>query len=193
MKALGYIARFYQVTMTDIAKEMEVTPQTVNDWVKGKRNIPPKRLELLAKMFNLPSTYFSKGEQELNEVERLEIEKAKLQMENEYIFPEGSKYPYFSKQDEINRINNKLEEKRLFQRMEKLFEGGTRLEDEDFNWKAVRNYMLLNSLVGVLEEDSISHIDLIEHFTKLLLGSEQIESFKMAEDASKMVKKDRDQ
>jgi transcriptional regulator with XRE-family HTH domain len=191
MKALGYIARVFELSLTEIGKSLEVTPQTVNEWVKSNKSIPKKRLNELSEIFNLPPGYFNKLESELNEVERLEIEIALLQSKNEFIFPEGAKYPFYTKSDEINKLRNKLEEKKLFLRMEKLFEGGTRLEDEDYNWKAVRNFQLFSKMVEFLENEISINSNMIEQLSVMLLGPKQVELFKMAEEVGKAVREDR--
>lgn len=47
-------------------------------WIKGKQSIPIKYLPKLEELFGIDKEYFSK---ELNEIERLEIQKEKLKRE----------------------------------------------------------------------------------------------------------------
>ncbi|WP_373892802.1 helix-turn-helix domain-containing protein [Virgibacillus sp. CBA3643] len=70
--SLRYIASTFNLSMSQIAREINVTPQTINDWTNGKRNIPEKRLKQLASYFDLPEEYFQK---ELLSSEKFEIQK----------------------------------------------------------------------------------------------------------------------
>ncbi|MGG3940961.1 hypothetical protein ABEV54_05795 [Peribacillus psychrosaccharolyticus] len=187
MLALGYIIRTFKQTFTDVAKELEVVSQTVNDWHKEKKKIPQKRLEQLEELFKLPQSYFLIPENELNEVQRLEIQLSYLQKNNHLIY--DSKHPYFKNQFEIDKINKLLEEKKMFLKMEKLFEGGTRIEHEDYNPKGVRNYMLFEKMVEVLSSEMENGKE-VNELVSLLLGKEQLEAFETAELFTKLKKTD---
>lgn len=114
MIGLEYIAKEFKKEYKDIAKEIEISPQTIQDWLKERRKIPVKRLKQLAEYFSLPEEYFQK---ELTGIEKnnVKIEYLKLISEEEYVFDEDGKEtnmyhsasPY---QEEINimRRTNEL-------------------------------------------------------------------------------------
>ncbi|MBY0210633.1 MULTISPECIES: helix-turn-helix domain-containing protein [Priestia] len=178
MSALSYIAKIFNVTLTDISKEIGVTSQTVNDWVKGKRRIPQKRLEQLINMFKLPEGYFIKDEEELNEVERLKVLLEYYKSIN--TFKEDQQYRYWSHQNEINHLTKKIEDKKLLLKIEKLFEGGGKIEDMNYSPNSVKNYYLIEEMANILS-DSDKNREKIDQLVTLLLNEKQIRSFKIAE------------
>ena len=178
MYALGYVARTFNMSLTDISKELGVASQTVNDWVKGKRKIPKKRLDRLVEVFELPEEYFTKAEEDLNEIERFEIQLKYYQTINE--FKKDKEYPYWSHQNEINHLSKKIEDKKLLLKVEKLFEGGGRIEDLDYNPHSVKNYYLIAEMANVLS-DPDKNKGKIDELVILLLDEKQIRSFKIAE------------
>lgn len=68
---LEYITKIFGGSYTDVAKRLEITPQTVSDWIRGKRKIPSSKIDDLARLFKLEKYFFQK---ELTEVEKIEIE-----------------------------------------------------------------------------------------------------------------------
>ncbi|KOY66340.1 YdaS family helix-turn-helix protein [Clostridium sporogenes] len=86
MKGIEYVLALYNMPHTELARELGITRQNINQWVKGKGKIPKKYLPVLSKMFNVPEEYFQK---EINDIDKLIIQKEKLKMElkpsiNEY-------------------------------------------------------------------------------------------------------------
>jgi plasmid maintenance system antidote protein VapI len=75
---LEYILGFYNMQHIELAKELGLKKQNINLWIKGKQGIPKKYLPRLEKIFGISREYFSK---ELNEIEKLEIQKEKLKKE----------------------------------------------------------------------------------------------------------------
>lgn len=68
---LKYIAQTYKKSLTQIAKEMGISRQTINDWLSERRLIPEARIEDLSRMFpSVPRIYFQK---ELTKSEMLHV------------------------------------------------------------------------------------------------------------------------
>lgn len=78
MIGLEYILKLYGIQHQELAEMLEIKKQNINLWVKGKQNISKKYLPELSIYFNIPEEFFQK---ELNQIDRLEIQKRKLQKE----------------------------------------------------------------------------------------------------------------
>ncbi|QMT16246.1 helix-turn-helix transcriptional regulator [Planococcus maritimus] len=70
MIGLEYIVKEFHMGYREVAKQLGVSPQTIQDWLKERRKIPEKRLEQLSFIFKLPTEYFHK---ELNNTEKLAV------------------------------------------------------------------------------------------------------------------------
>lgn len=80
---LKYIAQTFQVPLSDIAKELGVKKQTVNEWVgKRRKPIPEKHIPKLAKLFDLDESWFRK--QELKGSEMIELQRIFLERNAEF-------------------------------------------------------------------------------------------------------------
>lgn len=77
-----YICNLYNVKYIEIAEELGISKQTINSWVMGRRKIPDKHLPKLSGKFNIPQEYFQK---ELDDVEKLKLQKMKIESEMEEI------------------------------------------------------------------------------------------------------------
>ncbi|MCB2305615.1 DUF262 domain-containing protein [Clostridium estertheticum] len=53
MIGLELIAKLKEIEFKDIANYLDVSPQSVSDWIKGKRKVPSKRAKQLSKLFNI--------------------------------------------------------------------------------------------------------------------------------------------
>jgi len=82
MIGLEYIAKNFQMEFKIIAERLEISPKTVNDWVKGRKKIPIKRLKQLAGVFDLKEDYFQK---ELSRVEEIEVQKKNVSSQSQYV------------------------------------------------------------------------------------------------------------
>lgn len=76
MIGLEEILKINNVTITDLAKELDIARGNIYNWINGKRNIPKATLEYLSKRFGVPEVFFKK---ELTEVEKVETEKAMIE------------------------------------------------------------------------------------------------------------------
>lgn len=73
---LEYISKKFNKEYKIIAQELDITPQTINSWLRGKRNIPEKRKKQLSEMFyGINPEWFQK---ELSYDEKAEIEELYL-------------------------------------------------------------------------------------------------------------------
>lgn len=70
MIGLSFIAQTFGVEYKGVAESIGVIPQTLQDWLKGRRRIPAPRLRQLAEMFGIPEMYFQK---ELDDSDKLDI------------------------------------------------------------------------------------------------------------------------
>jgi plasmid maintenance system antidote protein VapI len=80
MIGLEYILNLYDMQHQTLAEKLGIKKQNINLWVKGKQSISKKYLPILSSMFGIDEEYFQK---ELTEVERLIIQKEKLQKDLE--------------------------------------------------------------------------------------------------------------
>lgn len=76
MSGLEEILKINNVSITDLAKELDIARGNVYNWINGKRNIPKATLKYLSKRFGVPEEFFKK---ELTEVEKVETEKAMIE------------------------------------------------------------------------------------------------------------------
>jgi len=113
---LEYILGLYGMQHIDLAEHLGIKKQNINLWLKGKQGIPKKYLPILEELFQVKAEYFSK---ELDEIEKLEIQKEKLKKDlqpiiknHEYVLNEGAEkldlVPVYDK-EEINTIERSIE------------------------------------------------------------------------------------
>ncbi|MDX5476615.1 MAG: helix-turn-helix domain-containing protein [Bacillaceae bacterium] len=71
---MKYISQTFQIPLSEIANELGIKRQSVNEWVGKKRKpIPEKHIPKIATMFNLDESWFRKNE--LLGSERLELQR----------------------------------------------------------------------------------------------------------------------
>jgi plasmid maintenance system antidote protein VapI len=75
---IKYICEVFNVSLTDLSKELDVTRANFYNWINGKRKMPEKYKIILSKKFNMPQDYFDK---ELTELDKLKIQNIKLHRE----------------------------------------------------------------------------------------------------------------
>lgn len=89
MIGLEYILNLYNIQHNDLAEKLDIKRQNINLWIKKKQNISKKYLPILSNMFDIPEVYFQK---EINEFDKLEIQKIKIKQEikkSEFIYDEA--------------------------------------------------------------------------------------------------------
>lgn len=75
---LEYILGLYNMQHVELADSLEIRKQNINMWIKKKQKIPKKYMPILKDIFGIDEEYFIK---ELNEIDKLEIQKEKLKMD----------------------------------------------------------------------------------------------------------------
>lgn len=108
----------------ELAEKLGIKKQNINLWIKQKQNIPKKYLPILEEIFNLDRKYFTK---ELDEIDKLEIQKEKLKSELNPVIKRQEKQfalgeinrmvevPIYDK-EEINKIERDIEKAKLVAR-----------------------------------------------------------------------------
>ncbi|UZT06191.1 hypothetical protein ONV75_16550 [Clostridium sp. LQ25] len=97
MIGLEYILGIYNMQHIELAEKLGIRKQNINLWIKKKQNIPKKYLPVLEELFGLKQEYFQK---ELNELEKLEIQKEKLKKEL---------HPIIDRQEQQLKISDKTD------------------------------------------------------------------------------------
>lgn len=108
----------------EVAQKLGVSTPTIQDWLKGRKGIPVKRLEQLSGIFNLPKAYF---QEELTFIEKGEIRITYLksiskETENLVTEEDGEQVIYYDAScygDEIAFLESLLETKKKQQRLKK--------------------------------------------------------------------------
>jgi transcriptional regulator with XRE-family HTH domain len=110
----------------ELAEYLGIKKQNINLWIKGKQKVPKKYLPDLEQLFNIDAGYFGK---EIDEIEKLEIQKEKLKRDLQPIIKShkqvlgsgGStleKVPVYDK-EEINSIERSIEKAKIIERFQK--------------------------------------------------------------------------
>lgn len=113
----------------ELANHLGIKKQNINLWIKEKQNIPKKYLPILEELFHVDADYFTK---ELDEIEKLEIQKEKLKYDiqpiiknHERVLSKGAdqfeEVPVYDK-EEINTLERSIEKARIIQRFKESLE-----------------------------------------------------------------------
>ncbi|MFD4852267.1 helix-turn-helix domain-containing protein [Bacillus mycoides] len=179
MNGLEYILGLYNMQHIELAEKLGIRKQNINLWIKGKQNIPKKYLPVLEELFGLPSEYFIK---ELNEIEKLEIQKEKLRRElkpviksHDMQFMIGDindlvEVPVYDK-EEINTMERAIEKAKLVSR----FKAAIEVVDEN---PYLDTFKLIVELLEKAQHEVILHktIEALGHYHEVLpdwVNSEQ--------------------
>ncbi|MDB8803604.1 helix-turn-helix domain-containing protein [Romboutsia sp. 1001216sp1] len=171
MNGLEYILSLYNMQHIELAEILGIKKQNINMWIKGKQNIPKKYLPVLEEIFNIDSKYFVK---ELNEIEKLEIQKEKLKQDlkpvikkHEQKFSIGEindiiEKPIYDK-EEINSIERSIEKAKLIDR----FKNSIDLVDDMPN---MDTYKLIVELMEKVPHEIVFHktIEALAHYYKVI-------------------------
>lgn len=153
MIGLEYVVKEFQMEYKEVAKDLGISPQTMQDWLKGRRKIPVKRVGQLSKMFNLPETYFQK---ELTFTEKGEVTIRFLETISEaeeipVIVDEGEMEQYYKKgtyEDEIEFLKETMAKKKkqhnIRKSLEELIKDEAVLSYNEFSNAEDPNEPLLN-------------------------------------------------
>ncbi|HDR7687591.1 TPA: helix-turn-helix domain-containing protein [Bacillus toyonensis] len=171
MNGLEYILSLYNMQHIELAEKLGIRKQNINLWIKGKQNIPKKYLPVLEELFGLDSEYFIK---ELNEIERLEIQKEKLKRElkpviksHDMQFMIGDindlvEVPVYDK-EEINAMERAIEKAKLVSR----FKATIEVVDEN---PYLDTFKLIVELLEKAQHEVILHktIEALGHYHEVL-------------------------
>lgn len=128
MIGLEYILGLYNMQHIELAEHLGIKKQNINFWIKGKQGIPKKYLPILEELFNIDAAYFAK---ELDEIEKLAIQKEKLKRElqpiiksHEEVLGKGAVMgeSLLYDKEEINTIERSIEKAKIIQRFKESLE-----------------------------------------------------------------------
>ncbi|MCC9293507.1 helix-turn-helix domain-containing protein [Clostridium sp. MT-14] len=168
---LEYILGLYNMQHIELAKELGLKKQNINLWIKGKQGIPKKYLPRLEKMFGISKEYFPK---ELNEIEKLEIQKEKLKKELNPVIEKYDKQfmvkdtkgiykvPIYDK-EEMNRIERKIEKAKLVSKFKQALDV---VDDNPY----MDTYRLITELLSKAQQEVVLHrtIEALAHYMEVL-------------------------
>jgi transcriptional regulator with XRE-family HTH domain len=167
----------------ELAEKLGIKKQNINLWIKRKQKIPKKYLPKLQELFGLEEVYFSK---ELDEIDKLEIQKEKLKKdlkpviknhEQQFMIGEINdlvEVPVYDK-EEVNSIERSIEKAKLVSR----FKAAMDIVD---NNPYMDTYKLIVELMEKAQHEVLVHktIEALGHYFEVLpnwvsTGSEQDE------------------
>jgi transcriptional regulator with XRE-family HTH domain len=118
LEVFEFIVETFGLKFKEVAEYLEISPKTVNDWVKGRSNIPEKHLVKLADKFGIKKELITK--KKLSRVDEIRILITYLERNNEkveysttIIGNDGKEYSttnhHYSNDLEINFLHKELE------------------------------------------------------------------------------------
>lgn len=171
MIGLEYILSLYNMQHIELAEKLGIKKQNINLWIKGKQNIPRKYLPILEKLFGINQEYFIK---ELDEIEKLEIQKEKLKKdlkpvikkhEQQFLIGEINdivEIPIYDK-EEINTMERAIEKAKLISRFKKSMDI---IDDNPY----MDTYKLIVELMEKAQHEALVHktIEALGHYFEIL-------------------------
>lgn len=171
MIGLEYILNLYNIQHIELADKLGIRKQNINMWIKRRQNIPKKYLPILEEIFKLDAKYFTK---ELDEIDKLEIQKEKLKMELKPVIKKQDQQfmigeindivevPVYDK-EEINTIERDIEKAKLVSRFKEA------LDIVDNN-PYMDTYKLILELLEKSQHEVVLHktIEALAHYYEVL-------------------------
>lgn len=171
MIGLEYILSLYNMQHIELAEKLGIKKQNINLWIKGKQSIPKKYLPVLEELFGTKQEYFMK---ELNEIEKLEIQKEKLKKdlkpvikkhEQQFLIGEANdlvEVPIYDK-EEINTMERTIEKAKLISRFKEAMDI---VDDNPY----MDTYKLIVELMEKVQHESLVHktIEALGHYFEIL-------------------------
>lgn len=171
MIGLEYILGLYNMQHIELAEKLGIKKQNINLWIKGKQNIPKKYLPILEQLFGTKQEYFMR---ELNEIEKLEIQKDKLkkdlnpvieEYEEQFLIGEVNdivQVPVYDK-EEINKMERTIEKAKLISRFKEAMEI---VDDNPY----MDTYKLIVELMEKAQHEALVHktIEALGHYLDIL-------------------------
>lgn len=174
MIGLEYILSLYNMQHIELAEKLGIKKQNINLWIKGRQNIPKKYLPILEELFRIKQEYFIK---ELNEIEKLEIQKEKLKKdlnpvikkhEQQFLIGEVNdlvEVPIYDK-EEINTMERTIEKAKLISRFKKAMDF---VDDSPY----MDTYKLIVELMEKAQNEVLVHktVEALGHYFEILPDS----------------------
>ena len=171
MIGLEYILGLYNMQHIELAEKLGIKKQNINLWIKGKQKISKKYLPVLEDMFGTKQEYFMK---ELNEIEKLEIQKEKLkkdlnpvikEYEEQFLIGEVNDLvdvPVYDK-EEMNKMERSIEKAKLISRFKEA------MEVVDNN-PYIDTYKLIVELMEKAQHEALVHktVEALGHYFEIL-------------------------
>ncbi|GEQ22123.1 hypothetical protein CBU02nite_26290 [Clostridium butyricum] len=171
MIGLEYILSLYNMQHIELAEKLGIKKQNINLWIKGKQNIPKKYFPILEELFGTKQEYFMK---ELNEIEKLEIQKEKLKKdlkpvikkhEQQFLIGEANdlvEVPIYDK-EEINTMERTIEKAKLISRFKEAMDI---VDDNPY----MDTYKLIVELMEKVQHEALVHktIEALGHYFEIL-------------------------
>lgn len=171
MIGLEYILGLYNIQHIELAENLGIKKQNINLWIKGKQKISKKYLPVLEDMFGIKEEYFMK---ELNEIEKLEIQKEKLkkdlnpvikEYEEQFLIGEVNdlvEVPVYDK-EEMNKMERSIEKAKLISRFKEA------MEVVDNN-PYIDTYKLIVELMEKAQHEALVHktVEALGHYLDIL-------------------------
>lgn len=171
MIGLEYILGLYNMQHIELAEKLGIKKQNINLWIKGKQKIPKKYLPVLEELFGTKQEYFMR---ELNEIEKLEIQKDKLKKDINPVIKEYEEkflvgeindiveVPVYDK-EEMNRMERSIEKAKLISRFKEA------MEVVDNN-PYMDTYKLIVELMEKAQHEALVHktIEALGHYLDIL-------------------------
>jgi len=168
---LEYILSLYNMQHIELAEKLGIKKQNINLWIKGKQKIPKKYLPVLEEFFGIKQEYFTK---ELNEIEKLEIQKEKLKKElnpvikkheQQFLIGEVNdlvEIPVYDK-EEINAMERTIEKAKLISKFKKAMDI---VDDNPY----MDTYKLIVELMEKAQNEVLVHktIEALGHYFEIL-------------------------
>ncbi|WP_419293318.1 helix-turn-helix domain-containing protein [Clostridium diolis] len=168
---LEYILGLYNMQHIELAEKLGIKKQNINLWIKGKQRIPKKYLPILEELFGTKQEYFMR---ELNEIEKLEIQKDKLkkdlnpvieEYEEQFLIGEVNdivQVPVYDK-EEINKMERTIEKAKLISRFKEAMEI---VDDNPY----MDTYKLIVELMEKAQHEALVHktIEALGHYLDIL-------------------------
>ncbi|MEG2936645.1 MAG: helix-turn-helix domain-containing protein [Clostridium sp.] len=171
MLGLEYILNLYNMQYIELAEKLGIKKQNINMWIKGKQKIPKKYYPTLEELFGVKAEYFGK---EINEIDKLEIQKEKLKGELKPVItkyeeqfslndPDNLKKVPIYDNEEINAMDKAIDKTKV---MSKLYDAINVVEDNPY----MDTYKLLAEIMEKAQHEALVHktIEALAHYFEVL-------------------------
>lgn len=169
MIGLEYILSTFKINPSQLARDLEISRYTVNDWLKGRRKIPKARIPQLVDYFQFPETYF---QEELTNKQKLEVQRAYFdrnatiqEIEREVVDPDGNVYTISESYSEEQQISEMLYQKQLIEELIENVQALIKVENDPFGY----NQKMIESLVGLMNSKDSRKLAVLKNLMDYLL------------------------